>query len=126
MLLREVSKDLHNPFAGGLEAVRTCNLLVDGCRPALILPALFPNNLPESCMPSEVTIRKGEPVDRALKRLKTKLEMEGILEEVRRLRAHETPKERTKRKARAAAKRGKIRFRFSMPKVAEEAAPAAE
>jgi small subunit ribosomal protein S21 len=76
----------------------------------------------------EVQIRKGEPIDRALKRLKTKLEMEGIFEEVRRLRAHETPKERTKRKARAAAKRGKIRFRFTMPKAPAEAgaeAPAA-
>lgn len=65
---------------------------------------------------TEIQIRKGEPVDRALKRLKTKLEMEGILEEVRRLRAHETPVERTKRKARASAKRGKIRYRFTMPK----------
>ncbi|MBB5033049.1 30S ribosomal protein S21 [Prosthecobacter vanneervenii] len=65
---------------------------------------------------TEIQIRKGEPVDRALKRLKTRLEMDGILEEVRRLRAHETPKERTKRKARAAAKRGKIRYRFTMPK----------
>jgi small subunit ribosomal protein S21 len=69
----------------------------------------------------EVYVKKGEPVDRALKRLKTKLEMEGILEEVRRLRAHETPKERTKRKARATAKRGKIRFRFSMNKPGEKA-----
>jgi small subunit ribosomal protein S21 len=74
----------------------------------------------------EVVIRKGEPIDRALKRLKTKLEMEGIMEEVRRLRAHETPKARTKRKARASAKRGKIRFRFSMPKPPVDAAPAAE
>ena len=74
----------------------------------------------------EVHLRKGEPVDRALKRLKTKLEMEGILEEMRRLRSHENPKERTKRKARAAAKRGKIRFRFSMPKPpADAAAPTA-
>lgn len=75
----------------------------------------------------EVQIRKGEPVDRALKRLKTKLEMEGILEEVRRLRAHETPKERTRRKARANAKRGKVRFRFvnAKPAPAEAAAPAA-
>ena len=76
----------------------------------------------------EVQVRKGEPVDRALKRLKTKLEMEGILEEVRRLRAYETPVQRTRRKARAAAKRGKIRFRFSMHKPGEkagaEAAPA--
>jgi small subunit ribosomal protein S21 len=67
----------------------------------------------------EVQIRKGEPVDRALKRLKTKLEMEGILEEVRRLRSHETPVERTKRKARANAKRGKIRLRFTLPKAGE-------
>lgn len=75
----------------------------------------------------EVQVRKGEPVDRALKRLKTKLEMEGILEEVRRLRAHETPVQRTRRKARAAAKRGKIRFRFTMQKPGEksgEGAPA--
>ena len=35
----------------------------------------------------EVIVRKGEPVDRALKRLKNKLDSEGILEEVRRLRA---------------------------------------
>jgi small subunit ribosomal protein S21 len=61
----------------------------------------------------EVQVRKGEPVDRALKRLKTKLEMEGIYEEMRRLRSHETPTQRSKRKSRAAAKRGKIRFRFS-------------
>lgn len=64
----------------------------------------------------EIQVKKGEPVDRALKRLKTKLESEGILEEVRRLRAFETPVEKTRRKARAAAKRGKIRFRFSLNK----------
>ena len=74
----------------------------------------------------EVSVRKGEPVDRALKRLKTKLEMEGILEEVRRLRAHETPKERTRRKARATAKRGKIRFRYVANKPAAPEAAAAE
>jgi len=62
----------------------------------------------------EVTVKKGEPVDRALKRLKSKLESEGILDEVRRLRAFETPVERRRRKARAAAKRGRIKFRFSM------------
>ena len=39
----------------------------------------------------EVIVRKGEPIDRALKRLKNKLENEGIMEEVRRLRAFETP-----------------------------------
>ncbi|MEM8955110.1 MAG: 30S ribosomal protein S21 [Verrucomicrobiota bacterium] len=62
----------------------------------------------------EVSIKKGESVDRALKRLKNKLESEGILEEVRRLRAFETPNQRTKRKARAKAKRARYKFRFTL------------
>ena len=45
-----------------------------------------------------VNVKKGEPVDRALKRLKTKLDSEGILEEMRRRRAFETPTERKQRK----------------------------
>jgi len=61
----------------------------------------------------EVIVRKGEPVDRALKRLKSKLEAEGILEEVRRLRAFETPTQKTRRKAKANAKKGRTRFRFN-------------
>ncbi len=63
----------------------------------------------------EVEVKKGEPIDRALKRLKGKLESEGVLEEIRRLRSFETPAERTKRKARANAKRNRNnRFRFTL------------
>jgi len=61
----------------------------------------------------EVNVQKGEPVDRALKRLKNKLEMEGVLEEIRRLRAFETPAQKIQRKARANAKRAKFRLRFN-------------
>ncbi len=61
----------------------------------------------------EVSVRKGEPVDRALKRLKTKMDAEGIMDEVRRLRAFETPAQRLKRKAKANAKKGKVKFRFN-------------
>ncbi len=61
----------------------------------------------------EVIVRKGEPVDRALKRLKNKLDSEGIMDEVRRLRAFETPTQKAKRKAKANAKRGKVKFRFN-------------
>ena len=69
----------------------------------------------------EVIVRKGEPIDRALKRLKSKMESEGVIEEVRRLRAFETPIERTRRKARANAKRGRIKVRFQFHnKPAEE------
>ncbi|TAG09067.1 MAG: 30S ribosomal protein S21 [Verrucomicrobia bacterium] len=66
-----------------------------------------------------VTMKKGEPVDRALKRLKTKLDSEGILEEMRRRRSFETPTERKQRKLRTASKRNKIRWRFSNAPAAE-------
>lgn len=63
---------------------------------------------------AEIQVKKGEPIERALKRLKNKLESEGIIEEMRRIRAFETPAERTRRKARAAAKRSRNRFRFTL------------
>ena len=75
-----------------------------------------------------VTVKKGEPVDRALKRLKTKLDTEGILEEMRRRRAFESVAARKIRKARTAPKRHKVRWRYSSPSQtarAEEAAAAA-
>lgn len=59
-----------------------------------------------------INVKKGESVDRALKRLKTKLDTEGILEEMRRRRAFETPTERKIRKARTSIKRHRIRWRY--------------
>lgn len=61
----------------------------------------------------EVNVKKGESVDRALKRLKNKLESEGILDEIRRRRAFETPTERSRRKHRAATKRSRNKVRFN-------------
>lgn len=61
----------------------------------------------------EVYVKKGEPIDRALKRLKSKLDNEGILDEVRRLRAFETPTQKSRRKAKANAKRAKLKLRFN-------------
>jgi len=62
-----------------------------------------------------VNIQKNEPVDRALKRLKTMLDNEGILEEMRRRRAFETPVQRQKRKSRAQAKRKRQRWKYVAP-----------
>ncbi len=62
----------------------------------------------------EVDVKKGESIDRALKRLKGKMESEGILEEMRRLRSFETPTQKAKRKARANAKRNRNRIRFTL------------
>lgn len=66
-----------------------------------------------------VNLKKGEPVDRALKRLKSKLDSEGILEEMRRRRAFETPTERKQRKLRSASKRNKVRWRYNSGTPAE-------
>lgn len=70
-----------------------------------------------------VNVTKGESVDRALKRLKTMLDNEGILEEMRRRRAFETPVQRAQRKARTASKRNRQRFRYTSS--AQDAAAAA-
>ncbi len=61
----------------------------------------------------EVIVRKGESIDRAIKRLKSKLDSEGVMDEVRRLRAFETPTQKSRRKAKANAKRAKMKFRFN-------------
>jgi small subunit ribosomal protein S21 len=60
----------------------------------------------------EVSVKKGEPIDRALKRLKSKMDSEGIMDEVRRLRAFETPTQKARRKAKYNAKRAKLKIRF--------------
>jgi len=73
----------------------------------------------------EVIVRKGEPIDRALKRLKGKIDAEGILDEARRLRAFETPVQRARRKAKNNAKRGKVRFRFNLNPPPTAGAPGA-
>jgi len=70
-----------------------------------------------------IEIQKGEPVDRALKRLKNMLDGEGILEEMRRRRAFETVNKRQQRKERSAVKRHAIRWRFQRTKPAPKETP---
>jgi small subunit ribosomal protein S21 len=74
---------------------------------------ILPTTSPREITMPEVIVRKGEPIDRALKRLKSKLDAEGIMDEVRRLRAFETPTQKSRRKAKANAKRAKAKFRFN-------------
>jgi small subunit ribosomal protein S21 len=47
---------------------------------------------------AEVKVRKGESVDKALRRLKKKLDKEGIMREIRAHRHYEKPSERRRRK----------------------------
>ncbi|MDE3067981.1 MAG: 30S ribosomal protein S21 [Verrucomicrobiota bacterium] len=51
---------------------------------------------------TEIRLKKGEPVDRALRRLKKKVDREGTLKVVRNHRHYEKPSERRRRKEKAA------------------------
>lgn len=51
---------------------------------------------------TEIKLKKGEPVDKALRRLKKKVEREGTLREVRSHRHYEKPSERRRRKMKVA------------------------
>ena len=51
---------------------------------------------------TEIKLKKGEPVERALRRLKKKIDREGTLKTVRSHRHFEKPSERRRRKMKAA------------------------
>ena len=48
---------------------------------------------------AEVKVKRGESVDRALRRLKKKLDKEGVMREIRAHRHYEKPSEKKRRKA---------------------------
>jgi small subunit ribosomal protein S21 len=50
---------------------------------------------------TEIRLKKGEPVEKALRRLKKKLDREGTLREARAHRHFEKPSEKRRRKAKA-------------------------
>ena len=50
-------------------------------------------------MNTEVRLKKGEPIDRALRKLKKKLDKEGTLKELRNRRHYEKPSEIKRREA---------------------------
>lgn len=62
----------------------------------------------------QVKLKRGEGIDpkieldKALKRLKAKIDTEGILDTVRAKRAFETPKQKRERKQRLAIKKAKL------------------
>jgi len=51
---------------------------------------------------TEIKLKKGESVERALRRLKKKIDREGVLKEVRNHRHYEKPSERRRRKMKIA------------------------
>jgi len=53
----------------------------------------------------KVTLRPNESVERALKRLKKKIDKEGIMKQVRKHRHYEKPSQKRRRKAQEALRR---------------------
>ena len=51
---------------------------------------------------TEVRTRKGEPIEKALRRLKKKLDVEGTMKELRNRRHYEKPSESRRRERRRA------------------------
>lgn len=54
---------------------------------------------------AKVTIKKGESVDRALKRLKKKIDREGIMKQLKQHRHYEKPSQKRRRKEKDARKK---------------------
>ena len=64
--------------------------------------AVFARPRKEVSALTEIKLKKGEPVDRALRRLKKKVDREGTLKVVRSRRQFEKPSERRRRKEKVA------------------------
>ena len=63
-------------------------------------------------MSIEIRIRKSEPVERALRRLKKKLDREGVIRDVRAKRYYEKPSEVRRRKDKVMAFSNMLRMRY--------------
>ena len=113
---REVSTNYSAPFAGTSEGDH------EACRGAGALTAcgvrttnVIRNRVREGCERdlSEIKLKKGEPVDRALRRLKKKVDREGTLKEVRNHRHYEKPSERRRRKMKVARFNAMLSARYA-------------
>ncbi len=62
---------------------------------------------------SEVHLRKGEPVDKALRRLKKKLDREQTLQQVRLHRRFEKPSAKKRKKQKAARFAAMLKARYA-------------
>jgi small subunit ribosomal protein S21 len=63
-------------------------------------------------MSIEIRIRKSEPVERAIRRLKKKLDREGVIRDVRAKRYYEKPSEVRRRKDKVMAFSNMLRQRY--------------
>ena len=63
-------------------------------------------------MPVEVKVKKGEPVERALRRLKKRLDREGVIRDVRAKRYFEKPSVAKRRQVKMAVFNNFVRLKY--------------
>lgn len=78
------------------------SVAVDGILSSFILDPVTRNDIVGFFMTIEIKLRKGEPMDRAIRRMKKRLDREGVIRDVRAKRYFEKPSDK-KRKARKVA-----------------------
>ena len=62
---------------------------------------------------TEITLKRGEPIDRAIRRLKKKLDREQTLQQFRLHRRYEKPSARRRRKEKAARFAAMLKARYA-------------
>jgi small subunit ribosomal protein S21 len=62
---------------------------------------------------TEITVRRGEPIDKAIRRLKKRLDREQTLQQVRLHRRFEKPSARKRRKMKAARFAAMLKARYA-------------
>ena len=74
---------------------------------------IFFRTFPLIIMSLDVTVRKGEPTERALRRLKKRLDREGVIRDVRAKRYFEKPSQSKRRKKKELDFNNMLRVRYS-------------
>jgi small subunit ribosomal protein S21 len=86
---------------------------VDGGKSRWLFGQLSTDHIRHFPMSIEIKMRKNEPIDRALRRMKKKLDRENIIKDVRAKRYYEKPCERRRRKDKVAAFTAMLRARYA-------------
>jgi len=79
--------------------------LTNFCDPILLIFCIF-------IMSIEIKLRKGEPMDRAIRRLKKTLDREGVIRDVRAKRYFEKPSDKKRQARKVAAFTQMLRTRY--------------
>ncbi len=101
------------PKGGVCRGMRPEKIAVDGGFGGWLFVSFSKDNSLPFTMPIEIKMRKNEPIDRALRRMKKKLERENIIKDVRMKRYNEKPCERRRRKEKVMAFTAMLRRRYA-------------